>query len=314
MSDFSVRTLRGSDLRALLEVWNRALVRDPMTEERMVRTILADPDYWPGEGSGFFVATRGARLVGFLRAIIRRWPNDRLGLEPETGWIPYLAVDPADQRRGVGAALLDTALAYFARHSRRRVWVCGTPTTAPGSIVPGVDGDTYPSAMELFRSRGFVIDQHGFSMARSVVDFDVEAFRAEAWKAGPAVKVETLHPGSVQDLLTFVAEALPGAWALAARAKVQSGRLDEMLIATLDERVVGYCQWAGEHFGPFGVAPAARNQRVGAKLFIESVARIRMTDGRRVWFNWADENAKRFYDRFGLRVTRRFMVLRKDLP
>jgi len=311
--DLNIRPFLGSDLTAVLNIWNRALLRDPISEDRFVRTILADADYWPGPDSSFWVATRGDEPIGLLRAIVRRQPNDRLGIEPEDGWIPYLAVDPAQQRAGVGTALLTTALDYFARHRRKRVWVCGTTTSAPGSIVPGVDLDAYPAALALFGKIGFVADQQAFSMSRSLLDFDTEAFGAYAWQTGPKVEIECLAPGRVQDLFVFLARELPGAWNIAARAKVHSGGLDDILIASRAGRIMGYCQWSGEHFGPFGVAPAARNQRVGAKLFTEAVRRIHRAGGRSVWFNWADRNAKRFYDRFGLEVTRRFEVLKKDL-
>ena len=310
MSRFGIRTLCGDDLSAIIDVWNRALVRNSTSAERFVGMVFADPDYWPGADSGFFVAADADKIVGFLRATIRRVPNDRLGLEPEDGWIPYLAVDPGYQHGGIGTALVRAALEYFARHGRRRIWVCGTTTSAPGSIFPGVDVDAYPHALPLFQKHSFVVDQQAFSMAREVVDFDVPAFERWAWETGPQVRVESLTPARVQDLFVFLAESLPGSWNIAARAKLQSGALHEMLIALLDGRVVGYCQWTGEHFGPFGVAPGLRNQRIGAKLFTEAVRRIRAADGRTVWFNWADENAKRFYDRFGLNVTRRFAVLR----
>ena len=311
MSPIAIRTLCGDDLPAIIDVWNRALVRNPISSARLVSMVFADPDYWPGDDSGFFVATCGGKLAGFLRAIIRRVPNDRLGLEPENGWIPYLAVDPACQRSGIGTQLLAAAIKYFAQHGRTRVWVCGTTTSAPGSIFPGVDVDAYPRALPLFQKHGFVVDQQGFSMSREVVDFDVPAFERWAWETGPEVRVESLTPGRVQDLFVFTAESRPGSWNIAARAKVQSGALHEMLIGLLDGRVVGYCQWTGEHFGPFGVASGLRKQRIGAKLFTEAVRRIRAADGRTVWFNWADEDAKRFYDRFGLNVTRRFAVLRR---
>jgi mycothiol synthase len=97
------------------------------------------------------------------------------------------------------------------------------------------------------------------------------------------------------------------------RIKVNSGTLDEILIALLNGKIIGYCQWEGEHFGPFGVSEKARNKRVGAKLFTEAVRRIRQAEGRTVWFNWADENAARFYGRHGLKETRKFAILRKDL-
>ena len=309
MSDAGIRTLHGKDLAAVVRIWNRALIRNPLTVDRFVSLVLGDADYWPGDDSGFFVATRGDAVVGFLRAIIRRVPNDRLGLEPEDGWIPYLAVDPAQQRTGLGSALLRAAQAYFDRHGRRRVWVCGTTTSAPGSIVPGVDVDTQAPALALFEKHGFAIAQQAFSMSREVVDVDVAAFERWAWETGPDVRIEALTPGRVQDLFTFLAASLPGSWNLAARGKLQSGAWHEMLLALAGDVVVGYCQWTGEHFGPFGVAPGSRHQRIGAKLFTEAVRRIRAADGRTVWFNWADESAERFYDRFGLHVTRRFAVL-----
>lgn len=347
MSNECIRTLRDGDLSTILSIWNRALVRNPISEGRFVSMVFADPDYWPGEDSGFFVGLRGESVVGFLRANIRRVPNDRLGLEPEDGFIPYLAVDPDRQRCGVGTALLKAALDYFARHGRKRIWVCGTTTSAPGSISPGVDVDAYAPALGLFEKHGFSVQQQGYSMSREVVDFDVPAFERWAWEGdrdtevrrqrgqaprkkacsrvagglgsepvpfgdGP-IRVESLTPARVQDLLEFLAVSLPGSWNLAARGKIQSGGLGEMLIALSGEQIVGYCQWSGEHFGPFGVAPELRGRRIGAKLFTEAVRRIRAADGRTVWFNWADENAKRFYDRFGLHVTRRFAVLMRQL-
>ena len=48
-----IRPLLGKDISSVLAIWNRALARDPISEQRFVRTILADPDYWPGEDSGF---------------------------------------------------------------------------------------------------------------------------------------------------------------------------------------------------------------------------------------------------------------------
>jgi mycothiol synthase len=313
MNETRIGTLQGPDLPAVLSIWNRTLVRDPMTEGRFVRGILADPDYWPGDDSGFFVASRSGKMVGFLRAIIRRVPNDRVGLEPEIGWIPVVAVDPEYQRAGVGMMLMEAALAYFRRHGRQRIWVCGNSGSAPGYIFPGVDKDMYPAGLALFAKAGFRIDRSSEAMAREVIAFDVEAYRREAWSAGADVRVTTLDPQGVQDFLVFLADAFPGDWNTAARAKIKAGLLHEILIAIEAERIVGYCQWEGEHFGPFGVRAEARNRKVGAKLFVEAVQRIREADGRTVWFNWAEEDSARFYRRFGLTTTRCYAVLDKVL-
>src|SRR5690606_5241302 len=131
---------------------------------------------------------------------------------------------------------------------------------------------------------------------------------AKAKAACPEARIEPLTAERVPDFFTFLAEEFPGDWNIAARAKVRGGGLHEVLIAVLDGRVVGYGQWEGEHFGPFGVARAVRNRRIGEQLFIEAVQRIREADGRTVWFNWADVDAARFYARFGLQPTRRFVI------
>jgi GNAT superfamily N-acetyltransferase len=214
----------------------------------------------------------------------------------------------------VGAALLDTALDYFRQHQRKRVWVCGTPRSAPGALTPGIDDDAYPGVRELFARFGFVLDRTVYSMGRDVIDFDAEATRSEAWASGPEVEIGSLTPESVHDLRAFLAEAWPGGWNVSAREKLQRGELHEMLVARRHGAIVGYCQWAGEHFGPFGVTEADRNQRIGAKLFVEALGRIREADGRYVWMNWADEESRRFFERFGLSVIRRFSVMRKDMP
>lgn len=314
MADFAIRPFIGEDIEPVVAVWNRALRRDPIDIARFTAWLYGDPDYRPGDDCGLLVAERDRRPVGFIRAIIRHWPNDRVGLEPETGWIPVLAVDPDQQRRGIGRALLERALAWLDGHGRRRIYVCGNTGSAPGYVFPGVDQDAYAPALELLTRAGFVVDHEPVAMARSTIDFDVDAHHAEAWQTGRDIIVEPLTPARGPAFLAFLAEAFPGDWNIAARAKIRSGRLHELLIARRGDTVLGYCQWDGEHFGPFGVAPDQRGQRIGAKLFVEAVRRIRAADGRSVWFNWADEDAARFYRRFGLEATRRFAILRRERP
>lgn len=313
MSKMTIRPFTGMDLKEVLAVWNRALKKDPMTEGRFVRWALADPDYWPGDDSGFFVALQDDRLVGFLRAIIRRMPNDRAGLEPELGWIPVVAVDPPCRRHGIGFALLESALAWFRKHGRRRIWVCGNSGSAPGYVFPGVDKDDYPGGLALFAKAGFRVHRGSVAMSREVVNFDIDEYRRQAWETGKDVRISTLHPEQVPDFFTLLSEAFPGDWNTAARAKIRAGLLHEVLVATADGRIVGYCQWEGEHFGPFGVRAEYRNRRIGAKLFVEAVQKIREADGRTVWFNWAEDDAARFYGRFGLTATRRYCIFVKEL-
>ncbi len=313
MPDVTLRHFLGSDVDGVVNIWNRALRRDPINQGRFVSWLFGDPDYWPGPESGVFVAERQGRVVGFCRAIIRRWPNDRVGLEPDCGWIPVLAIDPDHQRQGIGRALLVRVIDYLREAHRSHVWVCGNTGSAPGYVFPGVDKDAYAPALHLFKSAGFQVDHEPVGMCGPIVDFDLDRHYADAWSKGQDLVVEPLPPARVQDFLSFMAESFPGDWNIAARHKIRAGQLDEVLIARRGDTILGYCQWEGEHFGPFGVTASARSGRIGAKIFVESVRRIRAADGRTVWFNWADEDAARFYSRYGLTPTRNFAILRLDL-
>lgn len=313
MNRLEIRSLQDSDVNCVVSVWNQALRRDPINLSRFVSGILCDENHWPGEDSGFLVATDGGKVVGFIRAIIRRQCNDRVGLEPELGWISVLAVAPDHQHRGIGRQLLSAAETHLRKHNRHRVWVCGNTGSAPGYVFPGVDQDAYAGGLEFLLRAGYHVDHEPVAMSCEIVNFELYEFEQQAWSSGCGLRILPLDAGQVQAFFAFLAEAFPGDWNTAARAKVRSGALHEILIAEQDGRIIGYCQWEGEHFGPFGVRPESRNMQVGAKLFVEAVRRIRQADGRTVWFNWADEAAARFYARFGLRPTRRFAILRKDL-
>ena len=307
----AVRQLAGRDVDAVVAIWNRALTRDPTTTGRFLG-LLGDPDLWP-QDSGLLVATHGDRPIGFIRAIVRRMPNDQVGLEPNEGWIPVIAVDPDHQRKGVGTALLNAALAWLREHGRKHVWVCGSTGSAPGYVFPGVDQDAYPAALALFKKAGFRVHHEPICMSRDLYDWSAADYAAALGPMPADIRIQPLSPSTVPEFLAFMAEGFPGDWNLAARAKVRAGLLGEVLIALQGARVVGYCQWEGEHFGPFGVSPLMRNRKLGARLFIEAVERIRAADGRSAWFNWADDDAARFYARFGLKAMRRFAILDKEL-
>ena len=314
MPNFDISTFTGSDFDGVLDVWNQSLRRDPIDAARFTPWLLGDPDYWPGEESGMFIARSSGRVVGFARAIIRRHHNERLGVEPAKGWLPAFGVHPEFQRQGVGKALITRTLDHFRSHGRKEIWIAGGAGSAPGYICPGVDVDAYAAGLSLLlKHGGFAIHHHAVSMARETFDFDLERFYAEAWNVGGDVTIEHLSPRHTQSFLEFLANDFPGDWTGAARPKIRGGRFHEVLIARRGDKVVGYCQWEGEHFGPFGVAATQRNAKLGAKLFVEAVRRIRAADGRSVWFNWADPDAQRFYERYGFKPTRRFAILHRSL-
>jgi mycothiol synthase len=80
-------------------------------------------------------------------------------------------------------------------------------------------------------------------------------------------------------------------------------------------RRLGYCQFEGEHFGPFGVREDCQNQGIGTVLLAHCLQAMRAAGHHNAWVLWtSDDTAAKVYSRFGFTVTRRFAVLRRELP
>ena len=100
----TIRTFRGEDSAAVVELWRACdLVRPWNDPHRDIARKVAH------SAEGFLVAELGGRLVGAVMA----------GYDGHRGWINYLAVDPAVQRRGIARALVAEA--------ERRLRAAGRP-------------------------------------------------------------------------------------------------------------------------------------------------------------------------------------------
>src|SRR5262249_15620329 len=88
---------------------------------------------------------------------------------------------------------------------------------------------------------------------------------------------------------------------------------DEILVAERRGEVLGFCQYDGERFGPFGVADHARGQRLGTVLFYRGVERMKAKGRRHLSLAWSRRAAQRFYERHGLKVDREHVIMRRDL-
>jgi GNAT superfamily N-acetyltransferase len=112
---------------------------------------------------------------------------------------------------------------------------------------------------------------------------------------------------------------MPGDWVRHAREILQEiargrGHVDQFTIAVSDGELVGYCQFDGEHFGPFGVRTGLQGKGIGTALMARCLQTMRAHGLHHAWVLWtSDEAADRVYRRFGFQETRRFAVMRREL-
>ena len=310
----TVRGYRCSDEAALLQVWGAALPYDPIDRRTFHRKVLLDPNFDP---AWLLVAEGDNQLVGFCLCLIRRVPMEKVGLEPDKGWITALGVHPEWQRKGVGTALLERALHLFQEAQRSQVLI--SPYT-PNYFVPGVDERHYAAGVEFLLRRGFEIIARPLSMDANIVLFDPTPYAEREQKLrAEGIEVRPLQPNEVPALLTFLRHHMPGDWVRHARELLTDiargwGDYDQFIVAWCQGEIVGYCQFEGEHFGPYGVRPDFQGRGIGTVLMAKCLATMRQKGLHNAWVLWtSDEAAQRVYARFGFKETRRFAILRRQL-
>lgn len=316
MSEIAVRGYRSADEEALLALWNEALLLDPVDRSSFHRKVLLDPNFHP---DWLLLATDGGGPVGFCLCLIRRAPLEKTGMQPEAGWISALGVHPDRRRRGIGGALLEAALGLFRDAGRRTVSIA---PYIPNYFVPGVDVAAYADGLAFLAARGFEELDRPMSMDTPLVTRDLRPFlaRAERLRAELGVEVRPMRPAEIPDLMALLQAHMPGDWVRHAREVLLDitrgiGDHDQFTVAvTGDGELVGYCQFEGEHFGPFGVREGMQGRGIGTVLLATCLRTMQRRGIHSAFVLWtSDENARKVYGRFGFAESRRFAVLRRNL-
>jgi beta-N-acetylhexosaminidase len=239
-----------------------------------------------------------------------------VALDP-AGSIALLLVDPADQRRGVGARLLQAGM---TRLGELGVTTVGLGGGGDNYIWPGVPDDL-PGAVGFFEARGWRFDH-------TVIDLvaDLHGYRAPAGveeRAGRAgVSIEVMAEPERAEVLAFEAAAFPDwvSW---------FERLDSSVLVARDGAgaVVGTLLFGGPPgatiyepllgpeagtIGCVGVAPPAQGAGVGSAMVTRASELLRDAGTRACHIGWT--RREQFYRRLGYAPWRRYHMARREVP
>jgi len=326
----TVRGYQHSDEASLVALWNAALPYDPIDVQTFRRKVLLDPNLDP---EWLLVAEFDGSLAGFCLCLAQ---GDTIAnrVPGGPGWITAFGVAPERRRQGAGSALLDRALELFRAAGRTEVSIA---PYVPNYFVPGVDEAHYAQGLAFLRKRGFEVTSRPLSMDASIVLFDYAPYRPrEAALREQGIEVRALQGHEVPLLLGFLEAHASPDWLREARELLTDttrglASLEQVTVALRGtggspvsgatpsragracHEVVGYCQFRGEHFGPFGVRENVRGQGIGTVLLARCLQTMRQHGLHNAWVLWtSDETAERVYAKFGFRETRRFAVLRRS--
>ncbi|MBD3177260.1 MAG: GNAT family N-acetyltransferase [Armatimonadia bacterium] len=295
----------------ITDAWNRALVWDPIDHHTFMRKVFLDPNFRP---DGLWLALDGDRVVGLCLALVQRVALEHDATLDPGGYITAFGLAPEYRRTGTGTRLLDAAEEWLAGEGRVRVRIA---PYVPHYFVPGVDEERYPGAGEFLTHRGYsrVGEGLGMDCPLNIVN-PLEGLGEVLDKLSrDGISVEPLGEGWIPRFFAFLRDEAPADWSRHARQILHDGAPPaDIIVAIHGERVVGYCQSEGSHFGPFGVAADYRGRGVGTALLATCLYRMKQRGEHCAWVVWTSERAAPVYERLGFERTRRFTLLSKELP
>lgn len=248
----NIRPVNAGDAGALLRLWNRSDVHDPLTADLLKEKVWGDPDYDPGL---VLVAGQSGAMTGMAMGVARE----------RRGFIKMMAVAPEQQRSGIGSRLLTAIEAGLSKRGADSIRI---GESAPNYLVPGVDA-RYSKAIAFFEKRRY---RRIGETANLLVDFSSDAYRESSPPELPrrrGIEIRRARPGDRNTVMSLLDRLWPS-WQVevlnsldrdppALHLAFRRGVL--LAFAAYDGNNVG-TGW----FGPMGTAPEARGLGLGSVL------------------------------------------------
>ncbi|MHB1651539.1 MAG: GNAT family N-acetyltransferase [Desulfitobacteriaceae bacterium] len=313
---FDIRIYDYRDEAEVIGLWNICLTRDPISSGVFHKKILLDANF---DEKLCLVAVDNGKIIGFILGMVRKYPYEERGMEPERGWISVVFVHPSFRRQGIGTTFVEKIEADMKNiYGKLNISLA---SYSPNYFFPGPDKDVYRDSIEFFKAMGYEVLGEAVGMDAVLYDFNIpeEVTELEKNLNASGYRLEWFKKIYSLPLLRFLHEQFPGGWVRNAReALLKNAGVDTIILAfNGDNQIVGYCQRAMDglegHFGPFGVDESLRGKKLGTVLFYRMLFDMYTRGIYHVWLAWTDGEVQRFYERAGLKVNKRHAVMKKFL-
>ncbi len=266
----------------------------PFTGKFIESRTLAKKDFDP---NGSFVCLEKQRVIGFALAVIGK------GIEPKTGFLETLAVDPRSRRQGIGTSLLAKAESYFTKNGVRKI-------SLAGEMIGGmpVNEDSIPFMF----NRGYRSYEYGLlqSMTQDttqfVLDPSIPALRQKLEANG--VTIRFLEQNQIDKTEQYLRIIFPD-WAGGVATYLKDVQGAKMLIALRGEDIVGHAgpysitESVYGNFNSIGIKKEERGNGLGLVLFQLMCAELKSMGAQSTSLTVGQASrAREIYQKAGYRV------------
>lgn len=305
------RAFEPKDLAGLVELWNRTMSADPVSQQRLLLDFLLDPHF---DREGLQIATDDASLIGFVLGLAAKEtiPSDN---PVGTGVIVGIGVDAGYRRQGIGTQLLVQLESVWRKRGVNRIQV---GPWIPPYLTPGIDESAYPGAVPFFAAHDYDTGGKPVSM-RALLTGYVPAEGVEDITGALEANGVRIRPAVIADAIPLLefAEQHFSHWVGYVRGNlrelVSANDASTLHMAVSGDEVIGFALTNGERFGPFGVNESWRGRGVGAVLLSRALCAMRAANIHAAYFLWTSDQTARLYGRHGFEIVRRFTMVSRQL-
>ena len=299
----------------LLGLWAAALPLDAITTDILETRVLLDENFDP---ETFLLARTDGKLVGFVLGIhAKRMQLGDADPDGDRCWITALGVHPTADLNQLGGLLLTEVEKRFRVLGKNECRVAGYP---PGYFTPGIDIRAGAHVLNVFKAHSYEVFHEALSMDAPIVLFTVPEKTVDIEKIlnGDGIEIRSYRRRDLVKFMEFLEQTMPSDWVRVERRnlrKIAEGGFhpEQVMVVTKGDAIIGYCQFEGSHFGPFGVSDAYQGRGIGTVLLARTLERMRQEGYHDAWVMWTDDIAAKVYGKFGFKETRRFAMLKKTL-
>ena len=278
----NIRTYRGTDLADIINIWNHTTPHTPIDKKTIIKNFLLDHNF---DDQGFFVAEENGEILGYIYAIVRRFPIDTgAPAEDDKGYINAIGLKyEKDILGGLGSALIQTAESYLRSHGKQEIYVSGY---TPNYIYQGINA-LYTDYITLFRQAGYAEKSRSASISIDLLQYtrpaEIDVLKAQAEQEG--FLFTSLKEEYIIELLKYASPSF-------------NHRLRRILQETLDYKKFNLVMYDGkvigatvfgdpysceERFGPYSVSPDFRGKGLGKILLHECLTEMKSRGLKNAW-------------------------------
>ncbi len=299
----------------VVELWNRCLSFDPITVKKFRAQALFDDNFDP---ELCFMAMDHEQVIGFVLGMKRKFPYLERGLEPTRGWVSVIFVHPSYRRQGIGQRLYDETEAKLKAMGAENITL---GAYSPSYFFAGLDPDNYPESIAFFEKNSYVAHEQHYSMGRDLHGYRLseKVLTKKQLAEEKGYRFEPFTYRYALELLEFLRVEFGGGWKRNALIAMREETAEDLIYLVFDPqgKICGFVMRSIDgnpmRFGPIGISAKERNSGLGSILLELQLYEMCRRGIYRMYFITTDDAGRRYYERLGLSVIRKFIDYRKEL-